>query len=483
MNLEFEPKNCWQIFDNPEHLSQMEQLAKEYVDFLSVCKTERETVNFVRSQALKYGFKEDFASSKVFKIHRGKTILLARKGKKPLANGVRLLGAHADSPRLDLKQHPLYEECQVALAKTHYYGGIRKYQWLSRPLALHGVVVKTNGTKIDIVLGEDPADPVFTIADLLPHLAHKQVTKKVTEAFEAEKLNVILGHSPARKEEKMGSCENKKMGEDCKDNPCACTEDAKHKNKEKNLIKQKILKLLHQKFGLVEEDLFSAELMAVPAGPARFVGLDKALIGGYGQDDRVCVFTGLKAFLAQEEPEYTQVLIFWDKEEIGSDGSTGAKSLFLEYCLEDMIDAWEPETKLRTVFQNTKAISADVHAAMDPDYQEVHEKLNASLLGHGPVFCKFTGHKGKYGANDAHAEYVAWLRNILNKAGIPWQMAELGKVDIGGGGTVAKFLAIYGLDIIDFGPGVLAMHSPFEITSKADIYATYLAYKEFFQAE
>jgi aspartyl aminopeptidase len=469
MDLEFEPKNCWQVFDTPEHLSQMEQLAKEYVHFLSACKTERETIDFVRSEGLKYGFKEDFAQDKVFKIHRDKTIFLARKGKQPLANGVRLLGAHADSPRLDLKQRPLYEECQVALAKTHYYGGIRKHQWLARPLALHGVVIKTDGTKIDIVLGEDPGDPVFTIADLLPHLAHKQVTKKVTEAFEAEKLNVILGHSPALEEEKLGSVEE--------------TEETGHKSKGKNLVKQKIIKLLHQKFGLIEEDLYSAELMAVPAGPARFVGLDEALIGGYGQDDRVCVFTGLKAFLAQEEPEYTQALIFWDKEEIGSDGSTGAKSLFLEYCFEDLIESWEPKTNLRTLFQNTKAISADVHAALDPDYQDVHEKLNASLLGHGPVFCKFTGHRGKYGANDAHAEYVAWLRNILNKAGIPWQMAELGKVDIGGGGTVAKFLAIYGLDIIDFGPGVLAMHSPFEITSKADIYATYLAYKEFFQAK
>ncbi|HCO11634.1 MAG TPA: aminopeptidase, partial [Desulfonauticus sp.] len=227
-------------------------------------------------------------------------------------------------------------------------------------------------------------------------------------------------------------------------------------------------------------DFFSAEVQAVPAGPAREVGLDRGLIGGYGQDDRICVFLALEAFLASEIPEHTQVLVFWDKEEIGSEGSSGAKSLFLEYCLKDLLLAWEEKnTSFAQMLLNSKAISADVHAAMDPDYQEVHEKLNASLLGKGPVMCKFTGHRGKYGANDAHAEYVAWLRNLLNQQQIPWQMAELGKVDLGGGGTVAKYLAIYGLEIIDFGPGVLSMHSPFELSSKADLYATFLAYKYF----
>ncbi|KUJ95391.1 MAG: hypothetical protein PWR24_1572 [Desulfonauticus sp.] len=447
MNLEFETQNCWEVYSKQE--KKINSLAQKYLKFLSQNKTERETINYVRQILQEKGFSEDFSQEKVYRILHHKTIFIARKGKRPLQEGIRLIGAHADTPRLDLKQHPFYEECEVALAKTHYYGGIRKHQWLARPLALHGVIVKTSGEKVEINLGEHPEDPVFTIADLLPHLAYKQIEKKVSEAFEAEKLNVILGHIPLKQ--------------------------AKEKK-----IKNHLLKLLQERFGLKEEDFFSAEVQAVPAGPAREVGLDRGLIGGYGQDDRICVFLALEAFLASEIPEHTQVLVFWDKEEIGSEGSSGAKSLFLEYCLKDLLLAWEEKnTSFAQMLLNSKAISADVHAAMDPDYQEVHEKLNASLLGKGPVMCKFTGHRGKYGANDAHAEYVAWLRNLLNQQQIPWQMAELGKVDLGGGGTVAKYLAIYGLEIIDFGPGVLSMHSPFELSSKADLYATFLAYKYF----
>ncbi|MFP4396995.1 MAG: aminopeptidase, partial [Desulfonatronovibrio sp.] len=437
--MEFELKNCWKVYRSQKHRSAMDKMADEYMEFLSSCKTERETIDWLVGRAAQDGFEQGFNKDKFLKIHKGKSVIMVRKGKRPLADGLRILGAHADTPRLDLKQRPLYEECQVSLAKTHYYGGIRKYQWLARPLALHGVVVRTDGTSIKVCIGEDMSDPVFTVSDLLPHLARKQMEKKLSDAFEAEKLNVVLGHMPL-------------------------TASAK---KDKNPIKLGILEILNKRLGIVEEDLYSAELQAVPAGPARYVGLDQGLIGGYGHDDRVCSFTGFKAFMSQDEPEYTQVLIIWDKEEIGSEGSSGAKSLFMEYSLEDVVDAWEPQTRLRSVFENTKAVSADVHAAMDPDYQEVHEKLNSSLLGHGPVFCKFTGHRGKVGANDAHPEYVGWLRGILNKAGIPWQMAETGKVDMGGGGTVAKFLAVYGMDIIDFGPGVLGMHSPFEICSKA----------------
>ena len=459
--MEFEPRNCWTVYRSKKHMSAMDKLAAEYVDFLSLCKTERETIDWLVSQAGKNGFDEGTSADKFLKIHKGKSVIMVRKGKRPMAEGLRILGAHADTPRLDLKQRPLYEECQVSLAKTHYYGGIRKHQWLARPLALHGVVVKTDGSKVNVCIGEDLNDPVFTVADLLPHLAYKQVEKKLSQAFEAEKLNVVLGHVP------LSGPGAKGQGKDS--------------DKGKNSVKMGVLGILNKRFGIEEEDLYSAELQAVPAGPARYVGLDQGLIGGYGHDDRACTFAGFKAFIRQGRPEYTQALIIWDKEEIGSEGSSGAKSLFLEYSLEDVIDAWEPQTRLRTVFENTKAVSADVHAAMDPDYQDVHEKLNASLLGNGPVFCKFTGHRGKVGANDAHPEYVGWLRGILNKAGIPWQMAETGKVDMGGGGTVAKFLAVYGMDVIDFGPGVIGMHSPFEICSKVDVYASFLAYEQFFK--
>ncbi len=448
-----EQKSCWDRFSK-KRLKEMDDITKRYIEFLSECKTERETVDWVMKDAKKHGFGEDFGKPAIIRSFQGKTVLLARKGKRPLKDGLRLLGAHADTPRLDLKQHPLYEDCEVGLAKTHYYGGIRKYQWLSRPLALHGVVIKNDGTKININIGEKADDPVFVIADLLPHLASKQAGQKLSEAFDGEKLNIALGHAPTPKDGK--------------------------KEKEEKRIKAKVLNLLKERYDIEENDLYSAELQAVPAGKARLVGLDGSLIGGYGQDDRACVFAGLEALYRAEKPEFTQILIFWDKEEIGSDGATGAQSRFFEYTLEDILEAWEPKTQFRHVMAVTKAVSADVHAPIDPDFQELHDKLNSSLLGFGPVFCKFTGHRGKYSASEANAEYVAWFRGILDSADIPWQMAELGKVDVGGGGTVAKHLAIYGMDIIDFGPGVLSMHSPFELTSKADIYATVLAYTAFF---
>ncbi|NDY57964.1 aminopeptidase [Desulfovibrio sulfodismutans] len=464
IELEFETKNCWDVYTDKKSKTAMEKLAVGYMDFLSRCKTERETVEFVRGALRMAGFMEsaagDFKGDAVFRVAKGKTLFAARKGKRPLSAGFRLVGAHADTPRLDLKQRPLYQECAVAQAKTHYYGGIRKHQWLARPLALHGVVVKKDGTVVPVCIGEEASDPVFAISDLLPHLAYKQADKKLSDAFEAEKLNIILGHSPAE--------EGKKP--------------AKDKGDGKSPIKHKVLTLLNARYGITEEDLYSAELQAVPAGAARRVGLDGGIIGGFGQDDRICVYAGLMALLAAPRPEHTQVVLFWDKEEIGSEGSTGAKSHFFEYCLEDLVAGWEPRAKPRRIYEKSKALSADVHAAMDPDYQDLHEKLNAALLGYGPCFCKFTGHRGKVGANDAHPEYVAWLRGVLAKAGVPWQMAELGKVDHGGGGTVAKFLAVYGMDVIDFGPPVLSMHSPFELSSVADLYATMLAYKAFLQS-
>ncbi len=458
---ELKPKSCWEVYAADEHRRAMDELATRYLDFLTQCKTERETIDWVLERVAAAGFVDDLSASRVARAFRGKTIFLARRGKRSLSEGLRLLGAHADSPRLDLKGRPLYEECGVGLGKTHYYGGIRKHQWLARPLALHGVVVKTDGRVVRITLGEDPVDPVLTILDLLPHLAYEQMEKTVTKAFEAEKLNVVLGHAPVLSS-KEG--ENGANGEN---------------TQTKGRVKAGVLALLNQRYGLIEEDLYSAELQAVPAGPARSVGLDGALLGGYGHDDRICVFAGLEAMLATPDPEHTQILIFWDKEEIGSEGATGAQSLYLEYCLEDLIRNWSPATRLAEMLLHTKAISADVHGALDPDYQDVHEKLNSALIGYGPCFCKFTGHRGKVGANDADAEYVGWLRNLMTANGIPWQMAELGRVDLGGGGTVAKYLAKYGMNIIDAGPPILSMHSPFEIASKADLYATMLAYTAF----
>ena len=457
--LAFTPRSSWEVYSGDKDMKEMRNLALRYVDFLTSCKTERETIAYIRDRLVKAGYVENGKGEKVFRTLQNKSLFAARRGKDSLEKGLRLIAAHADTPRLDFKQRPLQEQSNIGQAKTHYYGGIRKYQWLARPLAIHGVVVRESGDVIKVVLGEDTKEPVFTIADLLPHLARGDAEKPLAKAFEGEKLNLILGHQP-----KSISGKNKK------DTP-------------KEPVKARILDLLREKYGIREEDLYSAELQAVPAGPARFVGLDEALIGGYGHDDRICVFTALEGFLAGNAAiPQTRAVMFWDKEEIGSEGSTGAKSRFFEYCVQDCIRAWEPEASFPEVMLATRAISADVHAGIDPDWQELHEKLNAALMGNGPCFCKFTGSGGKYEANDAHPEYIGWLRSILNKKNIPWQMAELGKVDGGGGGTVAMHLAAYGMNIIDCGPPVLSMHSPFELASVADLYATKLAFATFFTA-
>lgn len=459
-DLEHHPKSAWEVYSSNTHQQAMHSLAQRYMKFISQCKTEWETVAEAEKLLKAAGFNDDYASGMVVRSFKGKTLLAVRRGRRPLTEGIRLIAAHGDTPRIDFKQHPLYEDAAVAQAKTHYYGGIRKHQWFSIPLALHGHVVKESGETVSLVLGEHENEPVFAIADLLPHLAQKQVVQKLSEAFQAEKMNVLLGHQPLDAQE-----------------------EEEGENKDKKPVKAHVLKLLNDRFGIREEDLYSAEIHAVPAGPARYVGLDNSMIGGYGQDDRSCVFLSLEALIEQaktgETPEYTQCLIIWDKEEIGSEGATGAKSRFFEYCVEDMLAHWEPATRLSQVMLASKAISADVHGAFDPDYQDLHEKLNSAFLGSGPTFTKFTGSRGKYEANDAHPAYIGWLRRILNQAGVPWQMAELGKVDLGGGGTVAMYLANYGMDVIDCGPPVLAMHSPFELTSVADIYATYQAFKVF----
>ncbi|XPV77426.1 MAG: aminopeptidase [Desulfovibrio sp.] len=455
--LSHESKKCWEVYNSQEQRTAIEENAREYIEFLSSCKTERQVVEYAKEKLVAAGFSSDLNADTCYRIQRGKTVFAARKGKRPLSEGFRLVGAHADCPRLDFKQNPLYEDTDLGLAKTHYYGGIRKYQWLARPLAIHGVVVKKDGEVVSISIGDKPEDPVFTVTDLLPHLAYEEVEKKVKDAFDAEKLNVLLGHQPSE-------------GDEDKDESKKKADKAVHDN---------MLTLLNDSYGIEEADLYSAELEVVPAGPARFVGLDKSMIGGYGQDDRACCFAALKAFLLEPEPEYTQIVLLWDKEEIGSDGSTGAQSKFFEYTLDELVDTWEKGTRLSTVLMNGTALSADVNAGFDPDFKNVHEPKNSAYMGKGPCFNKFTGHRGKVGANDAHPEFVAFLRRILDDAGVPWQMAELGKVDLGGGGTVAKFLARYGMDIIDVGPSVLSMHSPFEVTSTVDMYATVECFRVF----
>ncbi|MBW2060662.1 MAG: aminopeptidase [Deltaproteobacteria bacterium] len=436
------------------------KLAEDYKTFLDAGKTEREAVREIEIRAKAGGFRAISARKKpgrVYVAFMDKTMALAVPGQRPLTEGLRLIVSHIDAPRLDLKQHPLYEEVDLVLLKTHYYGGIKKHQWLSRPLALHGRVIKADGSALDLVLGEDDADPVFTIADLLPHLARKvQAEKKVSDAFPGEKLNLLVGSLP--------------LGDD----------------EVKERFKLAVLEILRQRWGLIEEDFLSAEFEAVPAGRARDVGLDSSLIGSYGQDDRVCAFTSLAALLDVKQPAYTCLALFMDKEEIGSDGATGAKSRFFEDFLADLfvISGLTPTSAvLRKALMNTRAISADVTGALDPDFQEVHEKMNAARIGYGPCVTKYTGSRGKYGASDASAEYLGWLRQVFNRNRIIWQAGELGKVDEGGGGTVARFLAEHGMEIVDCGPPLLDMHSPFEIASKADVYMTRQAYQAFYEAK
>jgi len=448
----------WDVMDEKEKAGVWE-LDRQYRDFLNRAKTEREAVALISEIAEENGFSSNPASNKPIKMLRsfqGKSVALCLSGKQPIEEGINLIVSHLDSPRLDLKQNPLYEDVDLAFMKTHYYGGIKKFQWLTRPLAIHGRVIRSDGSTRDIVVGEDDSDPVFTVADILPHLARKvQTDKKVSEAFEGEKLNLMAGSVP------FGN-------KDTKDR-----------------FKLAILKLLNERYGLIEEDLISAELEVVPAGGARDVGWDRGLTGAYGHDDRSCVFTSLRAILDLERPQKTAMVLFVDKEEIGSDGATGAKSKFLENVVADLMIAHGKEPlyhEIHKVLMNSRAISADVNGAIDPDFQDVHEKRNAARLGYGLCLTKFTGSGGKYGASDANAEYVGWLRNLFNKNKVVWQTGELGKVDEGGGGTVAKFLAPYGMNIIDCGPAVLSMHSPFEIAHKGDIFMTYKGFKVFLES-
>lgn len=427
----------------------IEDESKHYKAFLRLSKTERECVKTIKTYVLGIDKKNKIQTI----VNREKNIALVLKGKSALVEGANMIVSHIDAPSLHLKQIPLLEDgCSAtAVLKTHYYGGIKKYQWVSRPFALHGIAIKSDGKPVEICIGENPEDPVFFIPDLLPHLAKKvQSEKKIAEAVPAEKMNALAGSIPV---------EDKKV---------------------KERIKLQILKGLNEKYGLVEEDLISAELILVPADDPRDVGFDRSFIMGYGHDDRSCAYASLKAILdiAQENslPQKTLIALFYDKEEIGCDGNTGAKSNFLEYVLEEIGAEFLTKT-----LRNSRAISADVSAGVNPNWPEPHELTNAAKIGYGVVLHKFTGSGGKYMASDANAEFVGLVRNIFNREKITWQYAELGKVDEGGGGTIAKFFAERGMDIVDIGVPVLSMHAPLEIISKVDLYETYRAYKAFFK--
>ncbi len=475
--------NAWTAYDEGQ-LAELEKLNKEYMDFLSRGKTERECAKLTVEMAKTAGYRnlEDIIAKgetlkvgdKVYAVNMSKAVVLFILGKKPIEEGMNILGAHIDSPRLDAKQNPLYEESGFAYLDTHYYGGVKKYQWVALPLAIHGVVAKKDGELVEVVIGEDENDPVVSVTDLLPHLAAEQMKKQAATVIEGEKLDVLIGSRPLA-EGKNAAC--KAENKACE---CEKAEDTAGK-KEKKAVKAGILKLLKEKYGMEEEDFLSAELEIVPAGKARETGLDRSMIMSYGQDDRVCAFTSLKAILDVEEVERTACCILVDKEEIGSVGATGMESKFFENTVAELLDRMGAysDLALRRTLANSKMLSSDVNAAYDPLYADAYEKRNSSLAGCGMVFNKFTGARGKSGSNDANAEYIAKIRQIMDDAGVKFQLAELGKVDVGGGGTIAYILALYGMDVIDCGVAVLNMHAPWEITSKADVYETKRGYEVF----
>ena len=455
--------NAWTVYTDAQ-VAELEKLNAEYIEFLSNGKTERECTKLSVAMAEKAGYKNlaDVIKSgeklktgdKVYAVNMGKAVLLFNIGSEPIEAGMNILGAHIDSPRLDAKQNPLYEESGFAYLDTHYYGGVKKYQWVALPLAIHGVVAKKNGEVVDVVIGEDDNDPVVSVTDLLPHLADEQMKKNAAKVIEGEKLDVLIGSKPL-------------VGKD--------------DDKEKEQVKENILKILKEKYDIEEEDFLSAELEIVPAGRAREYGLDRSMVMSYGQDDRVCAFTSLKAMLDVDKVNRTACCILVDKEEIGSVGATGMESKFFENTVAELLNCMDDYSgiALRRTLANSKMLSSDVSATYDPLYADAFEKRNSSLAGYGMVFNKFTGSRGKSGSNDANAEYIAKIRKIMDEEGVKFQLAELGKVDIGGGGTIAYILALYGMDVIDCGVAVLNMHAPWEITSKADVYETKRGYEVF----
>ncbi len=462
--LAFEQKFVWDQL-SPAEKEEALKFAEDYKAFLNEAKTEREAVLKITALVEEHGFvsleeltargKKLRPGNKVYTVNREKNVALFVIGKEPLWNGINLVGSHVDAPRLDLKPLPLYENVGIALLKTHYYGGIKKYQWLSHPLALHGVVIKQGGEKLNIRLGEKDDDPIFVITDLLPHLAKEQLQKKLGEAVNGEDLNILAGTFPLEDRDAKERC------------------------------RLAVLELLKRKYDIREEDLTSAELELVPATPARDVGLDRSMVGAYGQDDRVCAYTSLRAVLNCQNPVHTAVGLFVDKEEIGSTGNTGMRSRFFENAVAEILYLLAGdynEIYSRKALARGRALSADVVAAIDPNYEGVHDKYNAARMGCGVVLTKYTGAGGKYSASDANAEFVAEVRRIFNENKIVWQTGELGKVDQGGGGTIAQFLAPYGMDVLDCGPPLLSMHAPLEIAHKGDIYMSYKAYEAFLKS-
>ena len=434
------------------------EYAKGYIDYMNKSKTEREIIESSKKIAEEHGFKDikDYqnlvAGDKVYYINHEKSMYLAIIGNKPLENGLNIIGSHADSPRLDLKPNPLYEDSEFAYFKTHYYGGIKKYQWTAIPLAIHGVIVKTNGEKIKICIGEDEKDPIFTITDLLPHLAQDQMKKKASEVVEGEDLNLLIGSIPFDAEIQEG-------------------------------VKLNILNILNEKYGITEADLLSSEIELVPAMKCRSMGLDNSMVAGYGQDDKICVYTSLTALMNIENPEKTAVCIISDKEEIGSMGNTGMESHVFDTFISELLNKMQVNKPnlLEKVFCNSKMLSADVDTGLDPIYSSVSDRNNSSYLGRGVGLNKYTGARGKSGASDANAEFVAEVRKIFEENNIRYQISELGKVDVGGGGTIAYILANKGIEVIDCGVPVLSMHSPYEVTSKFDLYEVYRGYEAFWK--
>lgn len=451
----YQPKNGYDRIDTEERLV-MEQYAEEYKKFLNEARTEREAVKLAVEMAEAQGFvpyergMEMVPGTKIYFNNRGKSLILAVMGEQPLENGCVIAGAHVDAPRLDLKQQPLTEQDELAYFRTHYYGGIKKYQWVTIPLELHGVVVLQSGETVDVVIGRDPEDPQLVITDLLPHLGADQSQKKLGEAITGEGLKLLIGSVPY---------------------------DVPGKDR----VKLAIMSILNDKYGITEEDFLSAELCAVPAMEVRDIGLDRSMIGGYGHDDRSCAFAELKAILELDTPPRTAVCILADKEEIGSDGVTGMQSHAFDMFMEDLCA--EQNIPLRRCFEKSFCISADVCNGFDPLYPEVSEKSNNALMNYGMGICKYTGSRGKSGTSDASAETVAYLRRIFAQAGVVWQMAELGKVDQGGGGTIAKYMANRNIETIDAGVPVLSMHAPFEVVAKFDCYMTYKGVAAAYKAE
>lgn len=448
-------KNAWEKYTN-ENLNQVMDFCEGYKAFISKCKTERECVKEAERIALEHGFKplHEFKSlkkgDKVYTTNKGKNIALFVIGSEPIEKGLRVLGAHIDSPRLDVKQNPLYESHNFCLLDTHYYGGIKKYQWVTIPLAIYGVVCKKDGTKVNVIIGEDASDPVVGISDLLIHLSGDQMQKSAAKVIEGEDLDVTLGSMPLE-----GS--------------------------EKDAVKANILKFLKEKYDFEEEDLISAEFEIVPAGAARDYGLDRSMIAGYGHDDRVCAYTSFRAVIDATDVTYTSCAILVDKEEVGSIGATGAESKFFENTVAELVNLTTEysELKVRHAMENTKMLSSDVSAGFDPLFAGVNDSKNAAYLGNGICFNKYTGARGKSGCNDAMPEYFAEIRKVMDEANVNFQTAELGKVDQGGGGTIAYILGNYNMNVIDAGIAVLNMHAPMEIVSKVDVYEAYLAYKTF----